>query len=67
MSKIVVSNISKSFGKTRAVKDISFDVRAGEIFGLLGGQTGLAKRPLSASFWTYISLIVAKWLFWAAR
>ena len=36
MSKIVVSNISKSFGKTRAVKDISFDVRAGEIFGLLG-------------------------------
>lgn len=36
MYKVLVSNISKSFGKTRAVKDISFDVRAGEIFGLLG-------------------------------
>lgn len=36
MSKILVTNISKSFGKTHAVKDISFDVRAGEIFGLLG-------------------------------
>ena len=36
MSKIIVNQISKRFSKTQAVRDISFDVRAGEIFGLLG-------------------------------
>lgn len=36
MSKIIVNQISKRFGKTQAVRDISFEVRAGEIFGLLG-------------------------------
>ncbi len=36
MSTIEVSHISKRFGKTQAVKDLSFDVRPGEIFGLLG-------------------------------
>ena len=33
---ISVSNISKSFGETKAVDDVSFDVYPGEIFGLLG-------------------------------
>jgi ABC-2 type transport system ATP-binding protein len=33
---IEVSRISKSFGKTQAVQDISFEVHRGEIFGLLG-------------------------------
>lgn len=33
---IKVSRISKSFGKTQAVQDISFEVHRGEIFGLLG-------------------------------
>ena len=36
MSKIMVNHISKRFGKTQAVRDISFEVRSGEIFGLLG-------------------------------
>jgi ABC-2 type transport system ATP-binding protein len=36
MSIIDVSHISKRFGITEAVKDLSFDVRPGEIFGLLG-------------------------------
>ena len=31
-----VSHIAKSFGKTRAVADVSFAVEPGEIFGLLG-------------------------------
>jgi len=31
-----VSNLSKSYGDRRAVGDISFRIRAGEIFGLLG-------------------------------
>jgi len=36
MSIINVSHISKRFGETRAVDDLSFEVRPGEIFGLLG-------------------------------
>ena len=36
MQTIQVKNIAKSFGSVQAVKDVSFDVNEGEIFGLLG-------------------------------
>ncbi len=36
MISIQVKNLSKSFGKTKAVNDVSFDVYKGRIFGLLG-------------------------------
>ncbi len=36
MTAIQVEHISKSFGSTRAVDDVSFEVQPGEIFGLLG-------------------------------
>ena len=36
MNSIEVKHIAKRFGKTQAVRDVSFDVRPGEIFGLLG-------------------------------
>ena len=36
MHTVEVSHISKSFGKTQAVADVSFYVERGEIFGLLG-------------------------------
>ena len=36
MSNVVVSHLSKRFGETQAVADVSFAVEAGEIFGLLG-------------------------------
>ena len=36
MSTIIVDKIAKSFGATKAVQDVSFEVRPGEIFGLLG-------------------------------
>lgn len=36
MAIISVNTISKKFGDTQAVKDLSFDVQSGEIFGLLG-------------------------------
>lgn len=36
MAVIEVNNISKSFGDTQAVKNVSFEVPRGRIFGLLG-------------------------------
>lgn len=38
MSEVILSvkNLSKSFGKRKAVDNLSFDIRAGEIFGFLG-------------------------------
>ncbi len=33
---VQVSHVAKRFGKTEAVKDVSFSVETGEIFGLLG-------------------------------
>ena len=33
---VSVQNISKNFGKVEAVRDVSFEVRPGEIFGMLG-------------------------------
>jgi ABC-2 type transport system ATP-binding protein len=36
MASIQVEHISKHFGATQAVKDVTFDVNPGEIFGLLG-------------------------------
>jgi len=42
MDTIVVNHIANSVGDTKAVKDVSFSVRPGEIFGLLG-PTGSGK------------------------
>lgn len=36
MYSVEVSHVAKSFGKNQAVRDVSFNVRPGEIFGLLG-------------------------------
>ena len=36
MSTITVDKINKTFGQLKAVDDVSFEVNAGEIFGLLG-------------------------------
>ncbi len=36
MPVICINHISKSFGETQAVEDISFELHAGEIIGLLG-------------------------------
>ncbi len=36
MTTIRVSNVSKAFGEVHAVRDVSFEVYPGEIFGLLG-------------------------------
>jgi len=36
MAVIQVSGFRKTYGSTVAVDDVSFDVNAGEIFGLIG-------------------------------
>jgi ABC-2 type transport system ATP-binding protein len=36
MANVIVSSISKCFGNVQAVRDVSFEVYPGEIFGLLG-------------------------------
>ena len=36
MEAIVVNNVSKSYGKVKALDDVSFSVRKGEVFGLIG-------------------------------
>ncbi|WP_375444015.1 ABC transporter ATP-binding protein [uncultured Fibrella sp.] len=47
MSTITVDSISHSFGNTKALTDVSFSVRSGELFGLIGpdgaGKTTLFK------------------------
>ncbi len=42
---ISLQNISKSYGKVQAVQDISFEVKEGEIFGLIGPD-GAGKTTL---------------------
>ena len=36
MNAIEVKNVSKSYGKVRALEDVSFTVKKGEVFGLIG-------------------------------
>jgi ABC-2 type transport system ATP-binding protein len=45
MFEIQAHNLSKSYGPVRAVQDITFDVQAGEVFGLIGPD-GAGKTTL---------------------
>jgi len=45
MSEIQAHHLSKSYGSVRAVQEVSLDVRAGEVFGLIGPD-GAGKTTL---------------------
>lgn len=45
MATIEVKNLTKTYGKTRAINDISFEVAKGEIFGVVGPD-GAGKTTL---------------------
>jgi len=51
MNPIVINNLKKSYGTVQAVKGVSFEVRAGEIFGLIGpdgaGKTTIIRTLVS--------------------
>jgi ABC-2 type transport system ATP-binding protein len=51
---ISVINLSKSFGKSTAVKNLNFDVKKGELFGLIGPD-GAGKTTTIRSLATLIS------------
>jgi ABC-type multidrug transport system ATPase subunit len=55
MTPIQINNISKSFGNTNALSDISFNVNEGEIFGLIGPD-GAGKTTL---FRILVTLLLA--------
>ena len=42
---IEVKNLSKSYGNTLVLKDINFNIKKGEIFGLVG-HSGAGKSTL---------------------
>lgn len=52
---VICENISKSYGKVQALKNISFDVKEGEVFGLIGPD-GAGKTTL---FRILTTLVVA--------
>jgi ABC-2 type transport system ATP-binding protein len=45
MSTIEIKNVSKSYGKTEALKNVSTTIGDGKIFGLLG-RNGAGKKTL---------------------
>ena len=51
MNPIIINNFKKSYGAIQAVKGISFEVRSGEIFGLIGpdgaGKTTIIRTLVS--------------------
>ena len=52
---VLIENLQKSYGDVQAVKDISFTVQPGEIFGLLG-PNGAGKTTTMNMITNYIAV-----------
>ena len=64
MQKIIeASGICKKFGETQALKDISFEVNEGEIFGFIGPD-GAGKTTLFRIIATLLIPDEGKWKSW---
>ena len=50
---VIVSNLTKTFGDQRAVNDLSFEVKQGEILGFLG-PNGAGKSTTMKMITTYL-------------
>jgi ABC-2 type transport system ATP-binding protein len=61
MSTIEIKNVSKSYGKTDALKNISLAFTADKIYGLLG-RNGAGKTTLINVITNKIFLTPARWL-----
>ena len=52
MEAIVVNNVSKAYGRVKALDDVSFTVGKGEVFGLIGpdgaGKTSMLHSLFAA-------------------
>ena len=67
---VQATNLKKSFGETRAVDDVSLQIKAGEIYGLVGadgaGKTTTmrllvgALLPDEGSLWALLNQMRAK-------
>ncbi|MGC9528152.1 MAG: ATP-binding cassette domain-containing protein, partial [Limnospira sp.] len=51
---VLIENLQKRYGSVEAVKDVSLEVRPGEIFGLLG-PNGAGKTTTLRSLCTLIT------------
>ena len=65
MKAIEVCRVTKSYGKVQALRSVSFDVRPGEVFGLIGpdgaGKTTMYRLLCSLLVPGHCAWMVSMW------